>query len=182
MGRFKRDDTDEITGIIAEFSEVFAFSRTRWARYAEEVDPELSGVGILILQSILRTGPVTATGICRTLDMDKSFVSRQLAKLRQLGFIETTESPEDRRVQLITGNDKAQRVVDRIRKLWASAYRERFEGWSDSELAALREGLHRFNAANSTPQTEGPAVRCARHAKDSEHTHEGEASKAENER
>ncbi len=160
------DHRDVITGIIAEFTDVFAFSRTRWARYAEEVDAEVSGVGMIVLQFITRKGPLTATGISQMLDMDKSLVSRQLARLRELGFIETVESPEDRRVQLITASEKAIDLIGRIRKLWANSYRERFEGWSADELESLRAGLHRFNASAADPRNDSPAVRCARHAAD----------------
>lgn len=157
---------DAITGIIAEFSDVFAFSRKRWARYAEEVDAGLSSVGMIILQFIIRKGPVTATGISQLLDMDKSIVSRQLARLRELGFIDTVPAPEDRRVQLVTGSERAVEIIEGIREQWANAYRERFAGWSAEELEALRSGLHRFNASAADPRGDGPAVRCARHAVD----------------
>lgn len=172
MGEIHTDaptgEGDVISSIIAEFSDVFAFSRTRWTRYAEEVSAELSAVGLIVLQLVIRKGPATATGISQTLDMDKSIVSRQLAKLRELGLIDAAESPEDRRVQLITGTDKATEVIDRIRSLWTSSYRERFEGWSDAELEAFRAGLHRFNASATDPRHDGPAVRCARHANDTD--------------
>lgn len=164
MGSFSTADSDAITGIIAEFSDVFAFSRKRWSRYAEEIDAGLSSVGMIVLQFIIRKGPVTATGISQMLDMDKSIVSRQLAKLRELGFIDAAPAPEDRRVQLITGSQQAFEVIDDIRERWANAYRERFEGWTAEELETLRAGLHRFNASASDPHPDGPAVRCARHA------------------
>lgn len=166
MGAFRTDDSDPVSGIIAEFSDVFAFSRTRWTRYAEEIDSELSGVGLIVLQFVIRKGPVTATGISQMLDMDKSIVSRQLTKLRDLGFIDTAEAPEDRRVQLITGSAKAVKIIDEIQSRWANSYRERFEGWTGEELEALRSGLHRFNATAADARQEGPAVRCARHASD----------------
>lgn len=154
---------DLIAGIISEFSEVLAFSRTRWARSAEQAHSELSGASIMMLQFIYRKGPVTATGLSQILDMDKSIVSRQVAKLRELDLIVETESPDDRRVTLLTASDEAKKIMDRIRELWASSYRERFAGWSEGELEALREGLHRFNAAVDA-RHDGPAVRCARHA------------------
>ena len=48
-----------ISEIISEFSQSFAAARTRWTRFAEEVHPELRGPGMMILQTILRRGPVT---------------------------------------------------------------------------------------------------------------------------
>lgn len=153
---------DPIPEIIAEFSEVFAFARTRWARYAEEVHPELKGVGMMILQTILRKGPVTATGLGQMLDMDKAVVSRQVAKLRDLGLIEAEAAEEDRRVVLLTGSDRARGALDELHAQTALAYQERFAGWSDTELDTLRTLLRRFNQAAEGLRPDGPAVRCAR--------------------
>ena len=154
---------DVISGIISEFSDVLAFSRTRWTRYAEDAHEGLSGVSIMVLQFIFKKGPVTATGLSQTLDMDKSLVSRQIARLRELGLVVATEAPDDRRVQLLTVSDEAKALAKRVRELWADDYRARFEGWSEEELETLRAGLHRFNAS-SDMRYDGPAVRCARHA------------------
>lgn len=140
--------SDLIAGIISEFSAVLAFSRNRWSRYAEEVHPGLSGIGMMVLQVVMRRGPVTAKSLSKLLDMDKSLLSRHITKLRELDLVVATESPEDRRVQLLTVSDHANELLDHVRSLWASSYRERFDGWTDEELESLRSGLHRFNVAS----------------------------------
>lgn len=150
--------------IIAEFSEVVAFARTNWMRYSAEVDAELRGTSMMVLQLIKRKGPVTATGISQLLDMDKAVVSRQVAKLREMGLIEATPAPEDRRVQLLAVSAQGRELLGEIRQRWAHAYHERFTGWSNAELDALRSGLHRFNASADRLRADGPAVRCARAA------------------
>lgn len=156
-----RDD-ELIPQIIAEFSEVFAFARTRWSHYAEEVHPELRGVGIMVLQTILRKGPVTATGIGQMLDMDKAVVSRQVSRLRELELIEAEPAEEDRRVILLTPSAHAETLIAELRMRNAEAYRERFDGWTPEELRSLRTALHRFNGAAPALQADGPARRCAR--------------------
>lgn len=148
--------------IIAEFSELFAFARTRWTRYAEEVHPELRGPGLLMLQMIKRKGPITATEIAQLLQMDKAMVSRQLAKLRELGFVDAEPSADDRRVILLTASDEAHRLVEEIRHRWGDAYHERFAGWDEHDLEALRSLLHRFNRDSGERPAEGPAHRCSR--------------------
>lgn len=168
MGVHKPIDDDTIAAIITEFTEVMAFSRTRWSRFAEEVHPALSGANMVVLQFVRRKGPITATGLSQMLEMDKSLVSRQIAKLRDLGFVETAEAAEDRRVQLITVSPDAEKLLNHVRELWANSYRERFENWSDVELESLREGLHRFNASAADARQDGPAKRCANHATESE--------------
>ncbi len=151
---------DRISEIIAEFSDVFAFARTRWARYAEEVHPDLRGVGMMVLQLVTRKGPVTATAISQMLDMDKAMVSRQLTKLRELGLVDAEPAAEDRRVTLLTASDRAQVLLDGIREQWAHAYHERFVEWSVEDLERLREGLHRFNASSDSRHADRPAGRC----------------------
>ena len=152
---------DRIAQIISEFSEVFAFARSHWASYAQEVDPELKGVGMIVLQLIFKKGPVTATALSQMLDMDKAVVSRQVSKLRELGLLEAEASAEDRRVTLLRASEAAQRTLERLHAQNAHAYHERFEQWSAEELEQLREGLHRFNQSSPEPH-DGPAHRCTR--------------------
>lgn len=164
------DAIDEAQGdrlipeIIAEFSQVFAFARTRWARYAEEVHPELRGPGMMILQTILRKGPITATGLGSLLDMDKAMVSRQVTKLRGLGLVDAVEAEQDRRVILLTASAAAQTTIEELQVRTAEEYRTRFTGWHEQEMAELRDLLHRFNATAEEQRGDGPARRCARAA------------------
>lgn len=153
-----------VAGIISEFSEAFAFSRTRWTRYANEVSTEISGLTMIVLQIVFRRGPITATGIGHWLEMDKSLVSRHVAKLRDLGLVEAEESPEDRRVQVLTVSEQATGLLSGVRERWSNAYRERLADWTEDELETLRAGLHRFNASAEAAPVDGPAARCSRHA------------------
>ncbi|UOR02218.1 MarR family winged helix-turn-helix transcriptional regulator [Leucobacter allii] len=153
---------ERISEIIAEFSEIFAFARRRWARLAEEIHPDLKGPAVIMLQFIMRKGPITATGIGQMLEMDKALVSRQIAKLRELGLVEAEPAAEDRRVMLLTGSAQARSIVDRIREQWAHTYHERFAGWGVDELTELMEALHRFNASAEEVRADELAARCTR--------------------
>ncbi len=154
---------DTIGDIIAEFSEVIAFARNRWSRYAEDVHPELRAMGLMMLQVIIRKGPLSATELGLMLGMDKALVSRQLAKLRELALVEATPAPEDRRVTFLSASAQAHELIDSIRNKWAAAYHERFVGWSGAELAELRAGLRHFNesADRPAPAPTSPSARCA---------------------
>lgn len=153
-----------IPDVIAEFSQVFAFARTRWARYAEEVHPELRAPGMMILQTILRKGPITATGLGALLDMDKAMVSRQVSKLRGLGLVDAEEAESDRRVILLTASTEAHAAIEGLQARTAEEYRARFAGWSDEDIVQLRALLHRFNAQADDARGDGPARRCSREA------------------
>ncbi|MFA5607877.1 MAG: MarR family transcriptional regulator [Leucobacter sp.] len=153
---------DRISEIITEFSEILSFARKRWTSYANEMHPELRGAGVAILQVIARRGPVTATGISQVLDMDKALVSRQISKLRELGFVEAELAPDDRRVTLLRATTHAKELLAEVRERWAGEYHERLAGWTADDLEALRDGLHRFNTAAHDIEIDGPAGRCAR--------------------
>ena len=155
-----------ISEIISEFSQSFAAARTRWTRFAEEVHPELRGPGMMILQTILRRGPVTATGLGSILDMDKAMVSRQVTKLRSLGLVDAKEAESDRRVILLTASETAHSAIEGIQARISADYLVRFAEWSEDELAQLQMLMHRFNATAEDPRGEGPATRCARAAEE----------------
>lgn len=151
-----------ISEIVGEFSQSFAAARTRWSRYANEVHPELRGPGIMLLQTIIRRGPITATGLGSLLDMDKAMVSRQITKLRTLGLVDAREAESDRRVMLLTASAVAQTTVEGMQARTSSEYLERFSDWSSDDLEQLQTLLHRFNSTAEDPRDDGPARRCAR--------------------
>ncbi|QIM17145.1 MarR family transcriptional regulator [Leucobacter insecticola] len=154
-------EDDMIAQIMSEFSQAFASARMRWTRYAEEVHPELKGAGMLVLQSILRKGPITATELSYLLGMDKAVVSRQVSKLRELELAEAVAAAEDRRVVLLTASDAARAAIEELHAHSSRDYQERFRDWDTVELEGLRAALHRFNS--SAPMGGStPASRCAR--------------------
>lgn len=157
-----RTREEVISEIINEFSQSYAAARTRWNRYAEEVHPELRAPGMMLLQTILRRGPITATGLGSILDMDKAMVSRQITKLRGLGLVNAREAESDRRVMLLTATDAALTSIEAMRARTSDNYLTRFTEWGSDELEQLQSLLHRFNSSAEDPRGDGPAGRCAR--------------------
>ncbi|NLA64467.1 MAG: winged helix-turn-helix transcriptional regulator [Leucobacter sp.] len=151
-----------IPDIISEFSQVFAAARSRWARYAEDIHPDLRGPGLMSLQTIIRRGPITATGLGGILDMDKAIISRQVAKLREYGLVDARAAESDKRVTLLTASAAAQAATDLMHARTAQEHSVRFADWSDDELEQLQTMLHRFNSSADGLRGEGPARRCAR--------------------
>jgi len=160
MSDASRDEL--IPGIISEVSQMFAAAKSRWSRFAEEVHPELRGPGLIVLQTVLRRGPITATGLTAMLDMDKAVVSRQVAKLRSLGFVDAKEADSDRRVILLTATAQAREAIDELHSRNAAEYHSRFDDWTREELTQLQQLLHRFNAQAEDPRPDGPARRSVR--------------------
>ncbi len=162
MNESARDDL--IPEIISEFSQAFAAARSRWTRYAEEAHPDLRGPAFLLLQTIQRHEPITATGLASMLGQDKAIISRQIATLRELGLIDATPSEQDKRVTLLSTNAASQEAFAGLQAYTADAYRARFAEWNADDLEHLRQLLHRFNANADELRGDGPARRCARAA------------------
>lgn len=145
-----------IADVVAEFGQVFAFARMRWARYAEQIHPELRGPDVFMLQIISRKGPVAAKQLAQLLGIDKGLVSRQIAKLRQLELVEAQHDETDRRSVLLTVSDSGREMLSGIHRELSAAYEQRLADWSEHDLQTLVDLLHRFNAANqATSGAEG---------------------------
>ncbi len=140
--------TEVIRDIAAEFASAFAFARRRWAGHAAQVHPELNGAGLMVLQQVTRCGRLSATEIGQHLDMDKATISRQVAKLRELGLVDVSPSAADKRVQMIALSEAGVAAITELRERMASDYQKRLAGWSDADLATLHTLLHRFNSDN----------------------------------
>lgn len=137
-----------VTGLLSELGQTVALTRRRWAHVSEGVCPGLSGLGLITLQIIIRSGPISAKEISTRMGIDKAAVSRQVAFLRTQELITESESPQDRRVMLLTRTDLAEELVEKIRAIQAVNYSDRLVDWTADELTALRTLLHKFNEAN----------------------------------
>ena len=116
----------------------------------------------MILQTILRRGPITATGLGSILDMDKAMVSRQVTKLRELDLVDARVAESDRRVMLLTASASAEATIVGMQSRTSSDYLARLAEWSSEDLEQLQSLLHRFNSTAEDPRGDGPARRCAR--------------------
>lgn len=99
----------------------------------------------MLLSTISRSQPIAARELTALMRIDKAAASRSLRKLRELDLVAAKASDADQRVQLLTTTAHADKQLGEIRSRWAQAYRERFTDWDADSLAALRDGLHRFN-------------------------------------
>ncbi|MBC9944607.1 MarR family transcriptional regulator [Leucobacter sp. cx-328] len=149
--------TSLVTGLLSELGQTVALTRRRWAHVSEGMCPGLSGLGLITLQIILRSGPISAKEISTRMGIDKAAVSRQVAFLRKQELITESESPHDRRVMLLTRTEQAEALIEEFRAIQAANYIDRLTDWTPEELTALRTLLHKFNEANEYECSRGPA-------------------------
>ena len=97
-----------------------------------------------LLVGIHRFGPICVGDLADRAGRDYTTVSRQVAKLAELGLIERRPSPTDRRVNEAVVSDAGRRVTDALdaarHRLNATVFTE----WSDRDLLELVRLTRRY--------------------------------------
>lgn len=139
------DARDEaITSLEAAVSELFR-SVKHWNReLAHSFEPPLSLLGFAVLRHLRLHGPVRVGDLAAALDTDKAVVSRQLATLRDRGYVQQSEDPVDRRAAIIAISPDALAAFERSRAEVRTTYGHAVDDWSTDELAAFAAMLDRF--------------------------------------
>jgi DNA-binding MarR family transcriptional regulator len=109
-----------------------------------EAGIELDQALFRLLVGIHRYGPISVGELADRMDRDHTTVSRQVAKLAELGLVERRASPADKRVKEAMVTDAGRRVTDAL-----DAARQRLsapvlEQWSDRDLLELERLMRRF--------------------------------------
>lgn len=92
---------EAVRALEAEFSELMARARRVMIDNAERVSPGMLPAAYKILSTIARCEQVTASALAERMLLDKSQISRAVRELEELGFVERTPDPNDRRSALL---------------------------------------------------------------------------------
>jgi DNA-binding MarR family transcriptional regulator len=117
------------------------------AERARMVHPDLSPVAYSMLVALNDSGPRRASDLVDTFAIDKGAVSRQVGALLELGLIERSPDPEDRRAAILAITAEGSRRLGTIAELRRREVLERLSGWSDEELSSFVEAMARYNNA-----------------------------------
>ncbi|WP_432088760.1 MarR family winged helix-turn-helix transcriptional regulator [Streptomyces sp. bgisy095] len=135
--------------------ELTAFARRARAA-AARVHPELPLVSYTLLAHIEERHGCRATDLAAHYLLDKSTVSRQLAGLEKLGFVERRPAPDDHRVQVLHATEAGTKVLASARTNRQAAYQERLKDWSAEDLAHFAAYLLRYNDAGTSGLPDHP--------------------------
>ncbi|ORM68201.1 MarR family winged helix-turn-helix transcriptional regulator [Pantoea rwandensis] len=97
-----------------------------------------------LLIQIGRFGPIGVVELAERAGRDYTTVSRQVAKLEELGLAQRQKNAKDKRINeaVITAAGKA--MTDKIDAARAQIYQHLFENWQDSERTELARLLQKF--------------------------------------
>jgi Transcriptional regulators len=96
-----------------------------------------------LLIGIQRLGPIGVVELAERAGRDHTTVSRQVAKLAELGLIERRPSPTDRRVKEAVITDAGRRVTDALAAARLRLVAPVFAEWSDRDLFEFDRLLRR---------------------------------------
>jgi DNA-binding MarR family transcriptional regulator len=112
---------------------------------ARLVHEDLQPASYLMLSWVVEEGPIRASSMAETFNIDKGAVSRQLQHLDDLGLVERTPDPADGRATLVVASDDARRrladVADHRRK-WLD---EQLGDWTTDDLETFAATLEKYN-------------------------------------
>jgi DNA-binding MarR family transcriptional regulator len=139
------DRREAAQAVERALSVLFGRARSFSLQVAAAVHPGLDTASYALLVHLYETGPVRAAEIVERTGLDKSTVSRQIARLEELGLLERAVDSADGRARIVqlteTGHDRLAAVrADRRRLL-----RQRMEDWSTEDMQTFSTLLERLN-------------------------------------
>jgi DNA-binding MarR family transcriptional regulator len=99
-----------------------------------------------LLVHLVSGGPRRAVVLAEEVHSDPSTISRQVAQLVKLGYVERTADPDDGRATLLAATDEGRRVFEQNRRLRNEHVAGVLADWPAADRRALAELLTRFAA------------------------------------
>ena len=116
----------------------------------------LDGALFPLLVGIERFGPIGVVDLADRAGRDYTTVSRQVAKLEELGLVERRASAADRRVREAVVTAKGKAATDRLDAARERMGRAVFESWDPHDLDELVRLMRKFaDAVKDAPPAEG---------------------------
>ena len=123
-------------------------------RLSRELHPDLDGSAYGLLSLLQDLGPLRAGDLVARLGQDKSTVSRQVAKLAELGLVDRSADPVDGRAQVLAPSPEGSARLARIREARRSRWQADLSDWAADDVATLAELLARLNAIGEAREAE----------------------------
>ncbi len=123
-------------------------------RLSGELHPDLDGSAYGLLALLQDLGPLRAGDLVTRLGQDKSTVSRQVAKLVELGLVDRTADPVDGRAQVLAASPEGSARLARIRAARRSRWAADLADWPTEDVATLAELLARINTIGEAREAE----------------------------
>lgn len=148
-------DADELS---AQLIRLVKLIERAHAQYQAEHPDAVERAAFHLLAHLVKDGPRRAGALAEAVCSDPSTISRQVAQLVRLGFVERAADPDDGRASLLVATPEGRRVFEENRRLRTEKIATVTAGWTSEERRTLSRllgrfvgdfELHRFGAAHS---------------------------------
>ena len=150
-------DDATMQGLEHELGVLIRRIRRLIAERARMVHPDLSPVAYSMLVALHDSGPRRASDLVDLFSIDKGAVSRQVQSLLELGLIERTPDPDDRRAATLVITELGEDRLERITRQRRAEVRGRLADWSPEEMQDFVSSLRRYNGALESEVDEDPS-------------------------
>lgn len=122
------------------------------ADLARRVHADLDASAFPLVAVIGDESGIRATELAQRFGIGRATISRQLARLEQLGLIQRVTDPSDSRGQLLSLTALGEEQLASTRSGRLAHYEQVFQDWDDADLERLAELLARYSASAATPR------------------------------
>lgn len=129
-------------------------------REKELMDTGLNGCQTPYLTALFRRSGLSQEEMAKTLNVNKSSVTRQLALLEEKGYVERKPDPKDKRSLLIYPTEKALALKERIFQVYGAWSRYLTQDLTEEEQAELSRLMARI-ADKAEAYVKGESGKCA---------------------
>ena len=136
---------DELHMLLIRISGVMARPDVD-ARFLAQTGLKLDRALFPLLSRMGIAGPIGAVELAGLVGRDHSTVSRQLARLEELGLIERTPSDTDGRVRLLMPSAAGKRMLAGFARTRRKLMEENFQDWSEHDKAELLRLLRKLTS------------------------------------
>ena len=128
--------TDQLHGLLLKISADFNRPDVD-AQFLDAVGVKLDRALFPLLSRIGVLGPTGTVDLADAVGRDHSTISRQVAKLEQLGLVERVASASDRRVRLLQPTAQGQAMVPKFAQTRRRLMEAHFKDWDPGQRDAL---------------------------------------------
>jgi DNA-binding MarR family transcriptional regulator len=125
------------------------------AERARMLHRDLSPIAYSMLMALKDSGPHRASELVDMFSIDKGAVSRQVQTLVELGLIERSPDPEDRRAMTLAITEEGSRRLTNLALTRRHEVSALLDDWTDDELREFVKSLGRYNSALEGPSPKG---------------------------
>jgi len=128
-----------------ELSVLFGRARSVSLTLAAQIHPDLDAACYAMLLHVSDIAPVRAADVVERTGLDKSTVSRQIARLEELGLVERVADPHDGRARQVQLTEVGTGRLNRVRTDRRARMRAIFDKWTTADITTFSGLLGRLN-------------------------------------